>query len=58
MTVAHRTRLQVIGVPCNTTSVADLAASDPYQFQWWALGLVGARYHYRYLPRRTPRGPG
>ena len=20
-----------------------LAASDPYQFQWWALGLVGAR---------------
>jgi hypothetical protein len=22
---------------------AALAASDPYQFQWWALGLVGAR---------------
>ncbi len=20
-----------------------MAASDPYQFQWWALGLVGAR---------------
>ena len=23
--------------------MAALAASDPYQFQWWALGLVGAR---------------
>lgn len=22
---------------------AALAASDPYQFQWWAFGLVGAR---------------
>lgn len=22
---------------------AELAKSDPYQFQWWALGLVGAR---------------
>jgi len=20
-----------------------LAAADPYQFQWWALGLVGVR---------------
>jgi hypothetical protein len=23
--------------------VADLAVSDPCQFQWWSLGLVGAR---------------
>jgi len=22
---------------------AKLAHDDPYQFQWWALGLVGAR---------------
>jgi DNA modification methylase len=33
----------VIGEPTDVASAADLAASDPYQFQWWALGLVGAR---------------
>jgi DNA modification methylase len=33
----------VVGEPTDAASAADLAASDPYQFQWWALGLVGAR---------------
>ncbi len=33
----------VIGEPTDVASAEDLAASDPYQFQWWALGLVGAR---------------
>ena len=33
----------VVGEPTDVASAQDLAASDPYQFQWWALGLVGAR---------------
>ncbi len=34
---------QVIGEPVSIQDAAVLASSDPYQFQWWALGLVGAR---------------
>ncbi len=33
----------VIGEPVAVAGAAELAADDPYQFQWWALGLVGAR---------------
>ena len=33
----------VIGEPVSEPDAAALAATDPYQFQWWALGLVGAR---------------
>ena len=33
----------VIGEPVSVADAGTLAASDPYQFQWWALGLVGAR---------------
>ena len=33
----------VIGEPVSMPDAAALAQSDPYQFQWWALGLVGAR---------------
>jgi hypothetical protein len=36
-------RYQVIGEPTTAEDAATLAASDKYQFQWWALGLVGAR---------------
>lgn len=36
-------KYQVIGEPVDQQGAASLAASDPYQFQWWALGLVGAR---------------
>ncbi|MFZ5585251.1 MAG: DNA methyltransferase [Thermodesulfobacteriota bacterium] len=34
---------KVIGEPVDLAGARDLAASDPYQFQWWALGLVDAR---------------
>jgi DNA modification methylase len=33
----------VIGEPVSLTEAKTLAQQDPYQFQWWALGLVGAR---------------
>lgn len=33
----------VIGEPVSVEDAATLAASEPYQFQAWALGLVGAR---------------
>ena len=33
----------VIGEPVSLPDAQNLAAADPYQFQWWALGLVGAR---------------
>jgi len=36
-------RYQVIGEPTTAEGAAALAESDKYQFQWWALGLVGAR---------------
>jgi len=34
---------EVIGEPVSLPDAQALAESDPYQFQWWALGLVGAR---------------
>lgn len=34
---------RVIGEPTTVEDAEDLAKTDPYQFQWWALGLVGAR---------------
>lgn len=34
---------KVIGEPVSLPDAHTLAAQDPYQFQWWALGLVGAR---------------
>ena len=34
---------EVLGEPVSRPDAEALAASDPYQFQWWALGLVGAR---------------
>ncbi|MBN2209568.1 MAG: restriction endonuclease [Candidatus Coatesbacteria bacterium] len=34
---------QTVGEPVSVPDAAALAAQDPYQFQWWALGLVGAR---------------
>jgi DNA modification methylase len=34
---------EVIGEPTSLTGAAQLAKDDPYQFQWWALSLVGAR---------------
>ena len=34
---------EVIGEPVDLQGASQLASEDPYQFQWWALGLVGAR---------------
>ncbi len=40
----------VLGEPVSLPDAKALAESDPYQFQWWALGLVGAR------PTETKKG--
>jgi DNA modification methylase len=34
---------RVVGEPVSLPDAQQLAGDDPYQFQWWALGLVGAR---------------
>ena len=34
---------RVIGEPTTVEDAEVLGQTDPYQFQWWALGLVGAR---------------
>jgi DNA modification methylase len=34
---------RVLGEPTTAQDAAELAETDKYQFQWWALGLVGAR---------------
>jgi DNA modification methylase len=34
---------EVVGEPTSLPDATALAQSDPYQFQWWALGLVDAR---------------
>ena len=39
------TSYAVIGEPVSVDGAEELAASDPYQFQFWALGQVGARPH-------------
>jgi DNA modification methylase len=36
-------KYEVVGEPADLSSAAQLAEEDPYQFQWWALGLVAAR---------------
>ena len=36
-------KYKVIGEPVSVPDARKLATKDPYQFQWWALGLVGAR---------------
>jgi hypothetical protein len=36
-------QFKVVGEPVSLPDAETLAATDPYQFQWWALGLDGAR---------------
>jgi adenine specific DNA methylase Mod len=38
-----RVKYKVVGEPVSLPDAQALAAEDPFQFQWWALGLVGAR---------------
>lgn len=42
-TFGDEAKYTVLGEPTSLPDAAALAVSDPYQFQWWALGLVGAR---------------
>ncbi len=42
-TFAGTAEYEVVGEPVSVPDAAALASADPYQFQWWALGLVGAR---------------
>lgn len=39
----NQAKYQVIGEPVCITGARALAKQDPFQFQFWALGLVGAR---------------
>jgi site-specific DNA-methyltransferase (adenine-specific) len=36
-------KYRTIGEPTSLSDAKELAETNPYQFQWWALGLVGAR---------------
>ena len=45
------TTYQVVGEPVDLAGARALAAQDPYQFQWWALGLV---VHGRLSKRKGP----
>jgi site-specific DNA-methyltransferase (adenine-specific) len=36
-------KYEVIGTPIDNDGAIALAKQDRYQFQWWALGLIGAR---------------
>ncbi len=38
-----RIKIETIGEPVTPADAAKLADQDKFQFQWWALGLVGAR---------------
>ena len=44
-TFAEDVQFSIVGEPTTVEGAAELARTDPYQFQFWALGLVGARPH-------------
>lgn len=43
LTAAGASDYTVLGEPTTADDAGQLAQDDPYQFQWWALGLIGAR---------------
>jgi hypothetical protein len=43
LTVPETSLVRIIGEPTTPNEAAALAEQDKFQFQWWALGLVGAR---------------
>jgi DNA modification methylase len=49
-------RYEVIGEPTTAEDAAALAESDKYQFQWWALGLVGARPAAQHQKKGADKG--
>lgn len=42
-TFGDKVKYEVIGEPVDLKGAGALAKQDPYQFEWWALGLVAAR---------------
>jgi DNA modification methylase len=42
-TYGSKIEIVTVGEPTTPNEAASLAEEDKYQFQWWALGLVGAR---------------
>ena len=42
-TYGSKLEIITVGEPTTPNEAAQLAEDDKYQFQWWALGLVGAR---------------
>ena len=42
-TYGDKIEIITVGEPVTPNEAATLAEQDKYQFQWWALGLVGAR---------------
>ncbi len=42
-TYGSELQMKVLGEPTDLAGARQLAAENKYQFQWWALGLVGAR---------------
>ncbi|MDH7513509.1 MAG: DNA methyltransferase [Clostridiales bacterium] len=42
-TFGDQVKFKIIGEPASLPDARALAQSDPYQFQFWALGLIGAR---------------
>jgi len=42
-TFGAKAKYKVVGEPVSLPDARTLAETDRYQFQWWALGLVGAR---------------
>ena len=38
-----RLNIEVVGEPVDLSGAAELAANDPYQFQWWALDKIDAQ---------------
>lgn len=42
-TFGEKAKFKVVGEPIDLKGAEALAKQDPYQFQWWATGLVGAR---------------
>lgn len=50
-TFSDRVSYKVLGEPVSLPDAQTLARNDPYQFQWWTLGLIGAR------PVEQKKGP-
>jgi tRNA G10 N-methylase Trm11 len=42
-TYGDKIEIKTVGEPVSHKDAEKLAKDDKYQFQWWALGLVGAR---------------